>query len=304
MIAGASWPAMIFMPETYGPILLTRRARALRKSTNDPLIVAPLELEEKNFKHIATVVLTRPVRMIFFELIVSSTCAYLSLAYAIFYMFFTAYPIVFQGIYGMEPGMSGLMFLPIAAGQFIGIIVFLLYDVYLARAKARGAQWTEVEESRRLPLACIGGPLFVIAIFWLGWTAREDVHWIVPAMSGVFTGVGFVLVYMALLNYLTDAYEIFAASAGAAASCCRSIAGTVLPLAAGPMYQRLGVAGASSLLGGVSCVMCVIPFMLFKWGDVIRSRSRFCVYLKEMREKEERKLEEEDRALAADVEKV
>jgi hypothetical protein len=303
IIAGASWPAMLFLPETYGPTLLSRRAAVLRKSTKDPMIFAPLELEKKNFKHIATVVLTRPIRMICFELIVSSTCAYLALAYAIFYMYFTAYPIVFQGIYGMSPGMSGLMFLPIAVGQFTGMIVFMAWDSYLARAKARGAAWANAEEVRRLPLACIGGPLYTLAIFWLGWSARENVHWIVPALSGVSSGIGFVLIYMALLNYLTDAYEIFAASAMAAASCCRSIAGTVLPLAAGPMYQRLGVPGASSLLGGLSLAMCVVPFLLLKWGDVIRSKSRFCLYLKEMKDREEEE-RRADEAIGNDDDKV
>ncbi len=47
---------------------------------------------------------------------------------------------------------------------------------------------------------------------------------------------------MALLNYLVDAYEVFAASAMAAASLTRSSFGAVLPFAAKPMYSALGVA--------------------------------------------------------------
>jgi hypothetical protein len=39
----------------------------------------------------ATVTLTRPLRMLFFELIVLATCLYLSLIYGIFYMYFEAY---------------------------------------------------------------------------------------------------------------------------------------------------------------------------------------------------------------------
>lgn len=35
--------------------------------------------------------------MIIGEYIVSFTCLYLSLAYAIFYLYFQAYPIIFQG---------------------------------------------------------------------------------------------------------------------------------------------------------------------------------------------------------------
>jgi hypothetical protein len=111
-------------------------------------------------------------------------------------------------------------------------------------------------------------------------------------LAGISFGIAFELVFMALLNYLTDAYEVFAASAMVAASCCRSIFGAVLPLATTPMYDSLGVAWASSLLGFLSLAMCAVPFMFLRMGEEIRARSRFCVYLKEKKEKEMREREE------------
>ncbi len=86
---------------------------------------------------------------------------------------------------------------------------------------------------------------------------------------------------MALVNYLTDAYEIFAASALAAASCTRSILGAVLPLAAKPMYDRLGVSWASSLLGFLGLGVSIIPFAFIRYGDRIRANSKLCQYLLE-----------------------
>jgi len=141
------------------------------------------------------------------------------------------------------------VFLPIGAGALLAIAVFLWYDGFLHRAQAQHKPWAEKEESRRLALTFLGGPLLVIGLFWLGWTSRAEVPFIVPMLAGTSFGAGFVLIFMALLNYLTDAYEIFAASAMAAASCSRSLAGSVLPFAAKPMYDRLGVPWASSLLG-------------------------------------------------------
>jgi len=79
----------------------------------------------------------------------------------------------------------------------------------------------------------------------------------------------------------------------AAASCSRSLAGTVLPFAAKPMYNRLGVAWASSLLGFLSLAMSVIPFIFVAYGDTIRRKSLFCTYLKERKEKEELEAEAE-----------
>ena len=244
-----------------------------------------MELEKKGAKQMVTVTLMRPLHMIAFEAIVLFTCLYLSLAYAIFYLFFEAYPLIFEGIYGMNTGESGLAFLPIIVGSFLALAIFIYYDSVLQRAKKANAHWASIEEYRRLPLACLGGPLYVISLFWLGWTASPHIHWIVPMLAGIPFGVGFVLIFMALLNYITDAYKTYAASGMAATSCCRSIFGAVLPLAGNPMYTTLGIAWASSLLGFLSLAMSVIPFAFIKYGDRIRANSRFCLELKQREEK-------------------
>lgn len=90
-----------------------------------------------------------------------------------------------------------------------------------------------------------------------------------------------MLVFVALLNYLADAYEIFAASAMAATSCSRSIYGAVLPFAGLPMYNKLGIAWATSLLGFLSLAMSVVPFIFIAYGNRIRGGSPFCQELKE-----------------------
>ena len=103
---------------------------------------------------------------------------------------------------------------------------------------------------------------------------------------------------MALLNYLVDSYEEFAASATAASACSRSLFGAVLPFAAKPMYDRLGVPWACSVLGFLSIAMCVIPFVFIRYGDKIRERSEFCQELKRQKVLVEERMErerEEDR---------
>lgn len=134
----------------------------------------------------------------------------------------------------------------------------------------------------------------VISLFWLGWTSRASVHWIVPMLSGVLFGMGFLLIFMAMLNYLTDAYETFAASAQGIASTARSIFGALLPLAAKRMYTVLGIAWASSLLAFVSLGMAGIPFVFIVYGERIREGSKFCTELKRLKEKEAKDEEEEN----------
>lgn len=190
---------LMLLPETYAPILLVRRAVKIRKADPTAQVVAPHELERKDFKQLATVVLTRPVRMIIFEPLVNTSCAYLALCYSIFYMSFQAYPLIFQGVYGLSPGVCGLTYMAIGVGCVISLPMFWAYDGILIRAQARNAPWTRKEEYRRLPIACVGGPLFVVSLFWLGWSARESVHFVVPMLAGIPFGIGFMCIFMALL---------------------------------------------------------------------------------------------------------
>ena len=110
-------------------------------------------------------------------------------------------------------------------------------------------------------------------------------------LAGIPFGIGFMLIFMSLLNYVTDAYEIFAASGMSATSCSRSVFGAVLPLAARPMYQKLGIPWASSLLGFLSLGMSIIPFAFIKYGDRLRANSTFCQELKGRKELAEKSKE-------------
>ena len=127
----------------------------------------------------------------------------------------------------------------------------------------------------------------MLAIFWLGWTSREGVHWIVPTLSGIPFGIGYLLIFMALLNYVSDAYLTFAASAQGVLSTCRSIGGSILPLASRKMFKTLGIGWACSLLGFVMMGCCVIPFVFIVYGERIRGGSKFCLELRLLAEEEE-----------------
>lgn len=261
ILAGASAPFLILLPETYAPVLCKNAVKP--------------DLHE-----LVTKVLTRPLRMLLFESIVLFSCLYLSLIYAIYYLFFEAYPLVFQEVYGFSAGESGAAFIPMAVGVLLSYVVYVIYDGVYQRARLAGKPWVEVEEYRRLPLALVGGPLISVSIFWLAWTARPSIHWMAPVMAGLPFGVGFLLIFMALLNYLADAYTSFAASALGAASCSRSVLGALLPLAANAMYTKLGIAWATSLLGFLSLPMLAIPFAFIRYGDQLRERSKFSQSLK------------------------
>lgn len=66
-----------------------------------------------------------------------------------------------------------------------------------------------------------------------------------------------------------------AASAIAANTFLRSIAGAVFPLFSTYMFDALGVNWAGTLLGFVALVLVPIPILFWKYGAKIRERSKF-----------------------------
>ena len=68
---------------------------------------------------------------------------------------------------------------------------------------------------------------------------------------------------------------MYANSAIAANTLVRSLAGAGFPLFATPMFNNLGVAWATSLLGFLTLAMVPVPVLFFIYGKKIRSLSKF-----------------------------
>ena len=63
----------------------------------------------------------------------------------------------------------------------------------------------------------------------------------------MFTGFGIFSIFLSLLNYIVDAYLMFAASAIAANTFMRSLCGGVFPLFATYMFNGMGIQWASTV---------------------------------------------------------
>lgn len=82
---------------------------------------------------------------------------------------------------------------------------------------------------------------------------------------------------MTVSTYLVDAYTVYAASAMAANTVFRSLAGAVLPLAGGKMYETLGLGWGNSLLAFIALALSPLPIVFYKYGERIRTSKRFRV---------------------------
>lgn len=94
ILSGFAFMLITFtVPETYAPILLTRRAKKMRKETGDSKYVTEQELDTRPFGQRLRIFLVRPLQLLFLEPIVFFITLYMSVLYGLLYMFFIAYPI-------------------------------------------------------------------------------------------------------------------------------------------------------------------------------------------------------------------
>lgn len=157
----------------------------------------------------------------------------------------------------------------------------ICFERYYLRAKKQEKAWAQHHGARRLPVACLSGPLVVIGLFWSAWTSRKSISWGSSALSGIPFGLGYTLIDNSLVNYLVDCYTSYASSANGAAVSARQFMGTALPFAAIPMYRALGVGWATSVLGFVALVMSLVPFVFWIFGERILKASKWAQRLVE-----------------------
>ncbi|KAF2088891.1 major facilitator superfamily [Saccharata proteae CBS 121410] len=265
---------LLFLHETYPPVILVEKASELRRRTKNWGIHAKQEEIEVDFRELMEKNFSRPIRMLLGEPIVLLISIYMSFIYGILYLFLTAYPIVFQQIHGMNLGVGGLPYFGMITGELLAGTFIVLRQPSYNRKLAANNNVTVPEW--RLPEVIIGGISFSIGLFWFAWTGyTKDIHWIVPTLSGLCSGFGLMSVFLQSLNYLVDAYLMFAASAIAANTFLRSLCGAGFPLFATYMFDGMGVNWAGTLLGCVAAVLVPVPVLFYLKGEKIRQRSKF-----------------------------
>ncbi|KAE8160756.1 major facilitator superfamily domain-containing protein [Aspergillus tamarii] len=196
---------VLFLKETYAPCLLISKAEALRQQTSNWGIHAKQEVVKVDFQELLEKYFTRPLRMLITEPIILVVSLYMSFIYGLVYALLVAYPYVFESVYGMNPGLSGLTFFGLIIGQVLACgFVLSQQSIYVKKLIANKnvpvPEW-------RLPPAIIGAPIFTVGVFWFSWTGfTSTIHWLAPTASGILIGFGILCIFLPCFNYLVDSY--------------------------------------------------------------------------------------------------
>jgi len=182
------------VPETYHPVLLRKKARKLRKETGDERWIAPMEKMNKSIPKTIAHSLTRPFELLLLEPMVTNLCLFSAILLGILYLFFGAFPIVFEGNHGFTLAQTGLAFLGIFVGMVAGGLTDPLWHRNYERLiKQREEATGEIggsEPEFRLPPSIAGAILVPAGLFMFAWTTYSSVHWIVPIIGSAIFGMG------------------------------------------------------------------------------------------------------------------
>lgn len=140
--------------------------------------------------------------MLFTEPIVALISLYNAFAFGVLYGFFASFPYVFLTVYDFTVGQIGLAFLGITLGTTLALVTFAIFDKTLYQKARRslppGALPPPEKRLYTAMLASFGIP---IGLFWFAWSARSDVHWIVPIMASVPFGWGLCAIFVSIRNF-------------------------------------------------------------------------------------------------------
>ena len=155
---------LIWLKETYHPIVLVEKAVIIRRQTGNWGVHARQEKIELDFRKVAHKYFTRPLKMLATEPIVLAVSLYMSFIYGLVYALLEAYPYVFGDIYGMNIGVSGLPFLGLLTGVLLALVYILSqHGSYVKKLAANNNQ--PIPEWRLLP-AIPGSFAFTAGLFW------------------------------------------------------------------------------------------------------------------------------------------
>ncbi|CAG8902998.1 unnamed protein product [Penicillium egyptiacum] len=272
IISAFTWVvALLFLPETYLPILLDWKSRQVRRETGDERYACgPTSSLYQRLKDIV------PLPIIFFstEPVISVLGAYLVLLYCILFTFLSGFDYIFKRTYNMSIAQTGSCFGAIAAGATVA--TFAAPGLYKwARRKTHYEHGAALPPEFRLWPAIIASPFLPISLFWLGWTNSPTVSvWSSLLACGLF-GAVLISIYISSYEYIIDSYGKHAASALASITMVRYLIAGGMVLAARPMYERIGVHWTMTILGSISLLLAPMPLLFKIYGTRLRKRSRY-----------------------------
>lgn len=200
-----------FFKETRGSVLLSRKARKLNKwyealeaegyygvrmpiDSSQDKVPEEFRIQRLRWKvkadeersSLATMIrisLHRPFHMLITEPVVFFFSLWISFAWAVLYLTFSAIPLIFQTTYGFNLQQIGAVFAAISVASVLFTIITIYQEKLGRKYLPEGQRRILDTPEGRLYFACVESVLLPIGCIWFGVSgAYSSVHWIVPVL--------------------------------------------------------------------------------------------------------------------------
>ncbi|ROW09360.1 hypothetical protein VMCG_02394 [Cytospora schulzeri] len=267
---------VFLLQETYTPVLLRWRKEKLIKETGNTALHTDFDDPDKTAMNTLTTAFVRPFRLLFTQPIVQILALYMMYLYGLMYLVLSTFPSLWTTRYGMSTGIGGLNYIALGLGFFLGAqLCAPLQDRIYARMK-RHFNVSVGRPEFRVPMMAPGALLMPIGLLIYGWTAQYHTHWIGPDIGVAIMAGGVIIGFQCIQGFLVDTYTRYAASAVAAGTVLRSLAGFGFPLFAPSLYAKLDYGWGNTLLAFIGILIgWPGPILLWKYGPMLRAKSPF-----------------------------
>ncbi|KAL8683100.1 MAG: hypothetical protein Q9186_000914 [Xanthomendoza sp. 1 TL-2023] len=266
---------VFFLRETYPPKLLHIKATKLRKDTGNQDLHTAYEHPDRSLLTVLENAIVRPFRLLATQPIVQVLSLFVGYIYGLMYLVLSTFPVLWTERYHESVGIAGLNYISMGLGFTLGAQIFSplndrIYRIF--KSKNGGVGKPEF----RIPIMIPGSVLSPVGLFIYAWTSQYHTHWVGPNIGVAIFAAGAIAGFQCVQTYLVDAYTRYAASAIAAATVLRSLAGFGFPLFAPYMYAKLDYGWGNTVLAFVAILLGIpAPLLLWMYGERLRKRSPF-----------------------------
>ncbi|KAJ3527657.1 hypothetical protein NM208_g10592 [Fusarium decemcellulare] len=277
IVTVAFYIPVLFTKETYKKVVLRRRAirMGLGDTSSQQTSVG------RTIRHFFTVLILRPLHMLFTEPIVTLVSLYNGFIFGLLYTFVISVPWIFRHYYDFSETGESLSYLGVTLGTLIACVPFVLIDFSFYQKRLRQWQHTHDETEQlppenRLASAMVGSFLLPASLLIAGWTAEYRISWFVTVFFQGISMMASLLIYAGANLFMLDAYgPLYGASASGAMMLSRYTLSFAFPMFALQMFQSLGAGWATTILAGCTLLMAPIPWCFWVFGERLRKRSKY-----------------------------
>ncbi|KAI7504644.1 hypothetical protein KC347_g8243 [Hortaea werneckii] len=279
--------------ETYKPVILRRRRQNTRtrhatsSSADERPEPTPAGVSEKAIEpHALRTAIIRPIKVFMGSFVLQILSLYGAVVFSLYYIVSTTLPEILREHYHLSPTLVGSSLISFSIGSLLGVLACnLLLDRIYLHLQPRHPTLLPNKPENKLPLVLLSALLLPLAILLYGSTAIpspshqpatiQTPNPLPLLLSVILLGFTLLTTIVPLMSYVVDAFATYSASATTSVLILRCLMGTFLPLATGPLTDRLGYLGGFGTIAAGCAVLAPVPAAVFWWGEGWRGECGF-----------------------------